>query len=173
MLLQEIRARQALIEANKVEFKLDIEHSTPITRVNGVEYSLIFPKVLLDFNKGVEKDIDMLFVGMINDKRKPFLSNFSEATIISSNRGREFITKQFDTEYFKKMARSKFVLCPNGAFIWTYRFFESVIFKAIPIIEEYTSHYDGYYYYTKNDNFVYNEDWVNSNLEKLKKEMML
>jgi len=173
MLLQEIRARQALIEAGKVEFKLDIEHSTPITKVNGIEYSLIFPKVLLDFNKGVKKDIDMLFMGMLDDKRKPFLSNFPEATIISSNRGREFITKQFDTEYFKKMARSKFVLCPNGAFTWTYRFFESVIFKAIPIIEEYTPHYEGYYYYTKNDNFVYNEDWINSNLEKLKKEMML
>ena len=173
MLLQEIRARQALIEAGKVDFKLDIEHSTPITKIDGVVYSLIFPKVMLDFNKGVTKDIDMLFMGMINDKRKPFLSNFPKATIISSNRGRDFITKQFDTEYFKKMARSKFVLCPNGAFTWTYRFFESVIFNAIPIIEEYTHHYDGYHYYTINDEFIYNENMVKANLEKLKKEMML
>lgn len=63
--------------------------------------------------------------------------------------------------------------CPNGAFTWTYRFFESVIFKAIPIIEEYSPNYEGYYYYKKGDDFIYNEDWVNSNLEKLKKEMML
>ena len=71
------------------------------------------------------------------------------------------------------MARSKFVLCPNGDFTWTYRFFESVIFKAIPIIEDYTHHYDGYTYYTKSDEFVYDENMINSNLEKLKKEMML
>lgn len=173
MLLQEIRARQALIEADRIDFKLEIQHSTPITKIDGVEYSLIFPKILLDFNKNVVKDIDMLFIGMINDKRKPFLSNFPEATIISSNRGRDVIKKQFDTEYFKNMARSKFVLCPNGAFTWTYRFFESVIFKAIPIIEEYSPNYEGYYYYKKGDDFIYNEDWVNSNLEKLKKEMML
>jgi len=173
MLLQEIRARQALKEIGKSEYHLDIQHSTPITKIDDVEYSLIFPKVMLDFNKSVKKDIDVLFIGMINDKRKPFLSRFPNATIINSNRGRDFITKQFDTEYFKKMARSNFILCPNGAFTWTYRFFESIIFKAIPIIEEYTHHYDGYFYYTRNDNFIYDEDMVNSNLEKLKKEMML
>jgi hypothetical protein len=71
------------------------------------------------------------------------------------------------------MARAQFVLCPNGDFTWTYRFFESIIFRAIPIIEDYTHHYDGYYYYTPNDTPIYDEDMVNSNLEKLKKEMML
>jgi hypothetical protein len=71
------------------------------------------------------------------------------------------------------MARSKFTLCPNGDFTWTYRFFEAIIFKSIPIIEDYTYHYNGYHYYTKDDKFIYNDIWVDENLHKLKKEMML
>jgi len=173
MLLQEIRARQAMLELGKSDYKLEIQHSTPITKIDDVVYSLVFPKMLLKFNDDVVKDIDTLFIGLITDKRKPFLSNFPNATIISSHRGRDINTKQFDTYYFENMARSKFVLCPNGDFTWTYRFFESVIFKAIPIIEDYTHHYDGYAYYTKSDEFVYDENMINSNLEKLKKEMML
>ncbi len=172
MLLQEIRARQALKEIGKSEYHLDIQHSTPVTKIDDVEYSLVFPKIMLEYNN-VNKDIDTLFIGLITEKRKPFLSRFPNATIINSNRGRDFITKQFDTEYFKKMARSNFILCPNGAFTWTYRFFESVIFKAIPIIEDYTHHYDGYHYYTIDDEFIYDENMVNNNLEKLKREMML
>jgi hypothetical protein len=173
MLLQEIRARQALMEIGKSEYHLDIQHSTPITKIDGVEYSLVFPKILLEYNKDAIKDIDTLFIGLITEKRKPFLSKFKNATIVSSRRGRDINTKQFDTDYFKNMARAQFVLCPNGDFTWTYRFFESIIFRAIPIIEDYTNHYDGYYYYTPNDTPIYDEDMVNSNLEKLKKEMML
>ena len=173
MLLQEIRARQAMMELGKNEYELEIQHSTPITKINNVEYSLVFPKALLEFNKNAIKDIDILFIGLITDKRKSFLSEFQTANIISSNRGRDITTKQFDTDYFKTMARSKFVLCPNGDFTWTYRFFESIIFKSIPIIEDYTHHYDGYTYYTKGGVFIYDVDIVNSNLEKLKKEMML
>jgi hypothetical protein len=172
MLLQEIRARQAMIELGEDNYTLQIEHSTPITKINDVVYSLIFPKSLLKYNN-VDKDIDILFIGLITEKRKSFLSNFPDATITSSNRGRNINTKQYDIGYFKNMARSKFTLCPNGDFTWTYRFFEAIIFKSIPIIEDYTYHYNGYHYYTKDDKFIYNDIWVDENLHKLKKEMML
>jgi hypothetical protein len=172
MLLQEIRVRQALKEIGKTDYRLDIQHSTPITKIDDVEYSLVFPKILLEYNN-VDKDIDTLFIGLITEKRKSFLSKFQQATIVSSRRGRDISTKKFDTDYFKNMARAKFVLCPNGDFTWTYRFFESIIFKAIPIIEDYTHHYDGYHYCTMDNEFIYDEDMVNANLEKLKKEMML
>jgi hypothetical protein len=173
MLLQEIRARQAMAELGEDNYTLQIHHSTPITKINNVKYSLVFPKSLLKFNDKVTKNIDKLFIGLITEKRKPFLSNFPDATIISSNRGRDINTKQFDTKYFKNMACSKFTLCPNGDFTWTYRFFEAIIFKSIPIIEDHTHHYNGYHYYTKNDKFIYNNIWVDENLHKLKKEMML
>ena len=109
MLLQEIRVRQALKEIGKTDYRLDIQHSTPITKIDDAEYSLVFPKILLEYNN-VDKDIDTLFIGLITEKRKSFLSKFKNATIVSSRRGRDISTKKFDTDYFKNMARAKFVL---------------------------------------------------------------
>ena len=173
MLLQEIRARQAMQELEKEDYTLEINHSIPSTKINGIEYGLVFPKSLLQFNENANKDIDKLFVGLMTEKRKPFLSKFKDAVIVPSTRGRTMSTKIFDVDYFKAVARSKYTLCPNGDFIWTYRFFEAIIFKSIPIIEDYTEIYDGYKYYTVDDEFIYREDWVEFNLEKLKKDHML
>ena len=38
-------------------------------------------------------------------------------------------------QYWDMMQRAKYVLCPDGDFVWTYRFFEAVACGAIPIIE--------------------------------------
>jgi hypothetical protein len=56
--------------------------------------------------------------------------------IVSSKRGREFPIKAWDDEYFRTMARAKFVLCPRGDYPWTYRFFEAAMCGAIPLVEE-------------------------------------
>jgi hypothetical protein len=173
MLIQEIRARQALEEEGIKNYNLKIIHSIPITKVNGKTYNLLFPKSLLRFNNGLGKDIDFLFIGLITKNRKLFLSKFKNATIINSKRGRDLSTKEFDIEYFKTMSRAKFTLCPSGDFIWTYRFFESIIFKSIPIVEEVCDLYEGYTFYKLFDNFTYDKNVVNKNLEKLKKDMML
>ncbi len=69
----------------------------------------------------------------------------------SSNRGRVFPVKAWDEEYFRLLANSQFVLCPSGDYIWTYRFFESIMCGAIPIIEEYCPAYEGFRYFTMND----------------------
>lgn len=173
MLIQEIRARQALAEAGRSIYNLKIVHPTPITEVDGVTYSLLFPKSLLKFNKNTKKDIQLLFIGLITEGRKEFLSKFENAIILDSIRGRNALTKEFDIDYFKTMSRAKFTICPNGDFTWTYRFFEAIIFKSIPIIEEECDMYKGYNFYKLGDNFTYNKDMVNKNLKKLKKEMML
>jgi hypothetical protein len=173
MLIQEIRARQALAEEGKDKYDLKIIHSIPHTEVDGKIYSLLFPKSLLNFNKNVKKDIDFLFIGLITENRKWFLSKFENSLIINSNRGRNSSSKEFDVDYFNIMSRAKFTLCPNGDFIWTYRFFESIIFNSIPIIEEECDLYKGYTFYKIGDDFKYEEDIVNKNLSKLKKEMML
>ena len=117
MLLQRIRAEQALQEENIADYNLKIDHQTPITELNGKQYPLIFPKSLLDFAKDVDKDIDTLFIGLVTEKRKQFLQNFKDATILNSRRGRDSSTKKYDTQYFRNMARTKFTLCPNGDFI--------------------------------------------------------
>jgi hypothetical protein len=38
-------------------------------------------------------------------------------------------------EYFEKMCQSKFVLCPAGDAPWSFRFYEVLMCKSIPIVE--------------------------------------
>lgn len=79
--------------------------------------------------------------------------------IIESSYGREFPIKAWDQNYFDSMINKKFVICPNGDYIWTYRFFESILCGAIPLVEESCPLYDGFKYYNMNE---YNETLVYS-----------
>lgn len=70
-----------------------------------------------------------------------------------SDRGWCHPTKTWDPSYFQLLASSKFVLCPDGRYTWTYRFFESAMCGAIPIVQNECALYDGYRYYTMDDAF--------------------
>mgnify|MGYP001799678503 FL=1 len=86
----------------------------------------------------------------------------------SSNRGRLFPVKAWDEEYFRLLANSQFVLCPSGDYIWTYRFFESIMCGAIPIIEKSCPAYEGFRYFTMNDSIEslkWSEEDVNYNFQ--------
>ena len=169
--IQEIRAKQAMEEIGmKGEIKI-IHSENPKTFINGKEYTLIFPRFILDIKE--EKVIDKIFVGLLTEQRKVFLRNFPDAIILNSNNGRKQETKEKDLSYFRMLARSRFVICPNGDFIWTYRFFEAILCRCIPIIEEECELYKGYHYYKVGDKYEYREDWIKENLSKIKKEMML
>lgn len=171
MLLQKIRALQAMEE---VGMKGDVEviHAeNPRTFINGKEYTLVFPKFISQIKQN--KDFEMIFVGLVTEERKKFLANFPEAIIVNSNRGRREDTKEKDIAYFRALKRGLFVLCPNGDFIWTYRFFEAILCEAIPIVEEDCELYKGYHFYKLGDNYEYRKDWVEENLAKIKREMML
>jgi hypothetical protein len=170
MLLQEIRARQVLQEEG-LNLPIRIEHKeNPKTIIGDREFKLIFPKFMFNYANNNQKDIETLFCGLITDKRKPFLNKF-KAEIINSNRGRDNQIKNLDKEYFNLMSRAKFVLCPDGDFVWTYRFFEAIIFKAIPIIQNNCPLYEGYKFYNEGDKMEYKEEWIEHNLNKLKREM--
>lgn len=92
--------------------------------------------------------------GFVARLRRKFLPNVlgnrtrtrrvGDLVLSSSERGRVFPTKAWDDEYFRALARSQFVLCPSGDFIWSYRFFESILCGAIPIVEESCPAYDGF-----------------------------
>lgn len=130
MLLQEIYAREAMQEAG-ITGTLEIVHAeTPKTIVNGKDYGLLFPKRIF---QSKPKDIEMLFVGKHTPQREAFMSKFPEATIIYTDRGRDDSIKGRDQEYWDLMSRAKYVLCPDGDFVWTYRFFEAVACGAIPV----------------------------------------
>jgi hypothetical protein len=78
---------------------------------------------------------------------KPLLKRLDNLFINSSIRGRVFPEKSWDIQYYNFMLRSKFILCPSGIYIWTYRFFEAILCGAIPIVEKSTSCFDGFIYY--------------------------
>lgn len=184
---QQIRALEAMAEVGIPADKLSYCHATAKTVVDGVVRTMVFPKYFLNIERK-EKDIEQLFSGKITPSRSEFLKRFPDATIISTNRGREDEFKHgVDKEYFDIMSRAKFVLCPNGEgidrtrlcpngdpyFSWTYRPFDAMFFRAIPIMEEKLELYKDYHYYLPGDDYVYRDDWVEENLEKAKKELML
>lgn len=74
-----------------------------------------------------------------------------ELVLWSSLRGRTFPIKSWDQEYYNLMARSKFVLCPSGDHVWSYRFFESILCGAIPIVEKDCPAYKGFDFYHMDD----------------------
>ena len=77
--------------------------------------------------------------------------HLGDLTIWSSTRGRKYPKKAWDDEYYKFLANSEFVLCPSGNSVWSYRFFESILCGAIPIVEESCPAYEGFRYYYMDD----------------------
>ncbi len=96
--------------------------------------------------------------------RKPLIKKFGKLFISSSNRGRIFPGKSWDDNYYNFLLRSKFILCPSGIYIWTYRFFESILCGAIPVVEKSAPCYNGFIYY-KMDEELCNIKWSKEIIE--------
>lgn len=75
-------------------------------------------------------------------------TEWKDIIFVTSDRGWCHPTKAWDPAYFQLLSSSKFVLCPNGRFVWTYRFFEAAMCGAIPIVQSKCELYEGYRYYT-------------------------
>lgn len=176
MLLQSIRVKQACEEIGLMKPCFQTKHAEiPETYINGKKYTLVFPRFIERFSQ--KKEIDISFTGLITPKRKKFLNKlldtYGEVYITESFNGRDKDKKTLDSEYFERLGISKFVACPDGDFTWSYRFFEAILCQAIPIIENDSQLYKGYKFYRLGDKLEYRQDWIEHNLEKVKKEMML
>jgi hypothetical protein len=73
--------------------------------------------------------------------------------VILSEEGRLFPRKAWNKRYYDALLEAEFVLCPDGDFgksgvAWTYRFFESTMCGAIPIIENHSPIYEGFRFRT-------------------------
>jgi hypothetical protein len=78
-------------------------------------------------------------------------------------------------EYFEKMCQSKFVLCPAGDAPWSFRFYEVLMCKSIPIVESWHHTYRTkeeanikykyilYEYIENSKNDINYDDYVNEN----------
>lgn len=76
-------------------------------------------KLLGDFDYSI-KHKDLFY----NPKeQKNYLSKQVQYRLINEN-----------IEYFKKMSQSKFILCPVGDSPWSFRFYETLMCRSIPIV---------------------------------------
>lgn len=88
------------------------------------------------------------FIGV---EAHPSRLRFGELQLRVSQGGRQLKRKAWDDGYYKELLETKFQLCPNGDFIWTYRFFEAILCGAIPIVEDDCGAYDGFHFYRMSD----------------------
>jgi hypothetical protein len=132
----------------------------------------------VNFDLSLIKLKNLLVLKYSNLRRKGFFiehritfNNSMRLCFTPSTIGRYFPKKAWDDKYFRELTKSKFVLCPNGDYIWTYRFFESMICGAIPIIEQYTNIYYGFHFFRLLDSidiYNYDQEVVNENFEHVK-----
>ena len=85
-------------------------------------------------------------------------------------------------EYFERMCQSKFILCPAGDSSWSFRFYEVIMCKSIPIVESWHHTYRTkeesklkykYILYKNIDNEIIYEDYINDNTKIFEKYHMI
>jgi hypothetical protein len=105
----------------------------------------------------------------ILSKKKNFEINTNKIKFVFTNRGRVSKYKFLDEEYYKEMSNYRFIFCPKGDFIWTYRFFESIQLGSIPITCFKTKIYDDFKYFKIYDDLrKINQNVINKNLKIFK-----
>lgn len=166
---------------------VSISHSEPFVKIGSEVRPLLFPDSVFKSceNKWKEnRDIDFLFVGLITQKRELALKSFTnllkttapnaKLVVEHSTKGRTFPIKSWDSDYYDLLSRAKFVICLNGDFIWTYRFFESILCGAIPIIEDKCDIYNEFNFFKlTSSEFNFDQNITHTNLQKAKKLLTL
>jgi len=80
--------------------------------------------------------------------RPPVATRLHDTRVTHSAAGRHPTTKAVDLEYLRHLATSQFTLCPDGDFVWTYRFFEATLCGSIPVVGGTSPQYAGYRFLT-------------------------
>ena len=135
--------------------------------------SLVYPKEVFYYLKNrrpAKRYNKLFFQGTITEKRKKEIEKIEKTSVLkvksfSSDSGIVCPIKCWDSSYYSTMAKFKFVFCPDGDFIWTYRFFEAIMCGCIPVIQNTCPLYEGFKYFTENDlhNLSYDEEIVKHN----------
>ena len=150
-LKQTIMLKKALVEEgiNPDECKIKIDHDLGCSYVNEFELPIIFPKSHFDYAKKCHsnnKRYMFYFTGNPGKGNtrillmKDFI-NKNDSKLIFNGDGRIVENKGNPNPiYFKEMSESHFSLCPhqpnwrgNWDALWTYRYIESLILKAMPV----------------------------------------
>ena len=94
------------------------------------------------------------------------VTKYTDIKIYNSQVGRQKAGKILDINYWKILRRSQFVFCPAGDFGWTYRFYESILAGACPIIEQDNQQYIKDFYFIKLGDPLPNVNDIDFYLEK-------
>lgn len=193
--IQEFLFIRALYEENIEVKELSYSHGFPECYNNRLTYNFVFPKSWLEDVKKLDytKSLDYIFLGTIQGEHRQFLLTWDKPnSLIRRPAENGFIHPRhdpngyypdnfFNIDYYQQLASSKFTLAPAGcsydkAFYerygylrWTYRFWEAVLVKSIPITNEPDPrNHTGYKFYSLEDEHIYREDWVEHNFNLLK-----
>lgn len=159
---------------------IEISHNVPYVRMGSYRQPLVFSNEVFQKCRALWSDkraTDLVFVGLVTpgrekyfkDKKKQLNDSRLKLKITNSDKGRVFPYKAWDEDYYKEMGAAKFVLCPNGDFIWTYRFFEAILCGAIPVVEEECELYKDFIYHTSiHDNLEWDRGIALHNFDKAK-----
>lgn len=98
----------------------------------------------------------------------------SKLHLVFTNRGRDEKHKYIDKEYYEEMSKFKYVFCPVGDFVWTYRFFEAIQVGSLPIVSKSAKIYSMFKYQIPSLENDYDYiDVINTNLENFKDQFCL
>lgn len=178
----------------------DFNHELPLVNVGNYSSPLVFPRALLSLLQSrsltCSKSPIISFQGLLTNKRISHLNQFLAThslppissdhyqydndsfvfSIIGSRRGRSLSTKGLDNFYYETLLKSQFTLCPSGDFVWTYRFFESIMCNSIPIVQDTCPLYDGFKFFTFNTplpQLKYSQDIIDHNLSVFSSRFLL
>ena len=113
------------------------------------------------------------FKGVVSANRT-WLTKYPD--VVESGYGRDANVKyQLDIDYYKGLSSSLFGLAPIGDCPWSYRFFESIMCKAIPILGDTDQDIfsDGYYFLRDSGDHKYDSEAAERNLTKMIKNHTL
>jgi hypothetical protein len=165
----------AVTPADRVPVHID--HETPSVVIGDLSRPLLFPHRAFELygSAWAKRVRSYTFTGFPTPSRKDVVNRWRrridrrDAFIQWSKVGRGWPEKAWDPEYVEGLGSSRFALCPDGDFVWTYRFFEAIACGAIPVVESVTTLYDGFVYYRMEDEphiFEWNEAVACANYER-------
>lgn len=187
----------------KFEELITLDHSQPKTTLGSIEVPLLYPHYVCTYLRSQwkqERPVDFSFSGLYSEKREEiikrwmFKNDFSEFSFLEKDnsfttrlakgkkilivnptlKGRDFPIKAWDHEYYELLLKSQFVLCPSGDYVWTYRFFESILCGAIPVVEDTAEVYTGFRFKMMEDDsskFTWSEEDANFNYSLFKNRL--
>ena len=106
------------------------------------------------------------------DYSKTNLGYCPKKMINNQSRNVQYRVVKDNIEYFEKMCKSKYCLCPAGDSSWSFRFYEVLMCKSIPIVESQHHTYRTkeeaninykYILYQNIENYINYENYINEN----------